>query len=133
MNICIPIKILTPKIPGKQNSLFYASRNIASVKTHNREYVLTTSGSYYFRLKDGEKKYSYEPGDIPSKSFNRVRNSLTDAGVKVIDDSGLMEDWGWFGINVWEGKRFMSDSATETYSTYNEALKAFKEFVKKDL
>jgi hypothetical protein len=133
MNIRIPIKILTPRIRGKNNSLFYAGRNIASVKTSNREYVLTTSGSYSFRLKENEKRYTYEPGDIPSRSFNRARNSLTDSRIKVLDNNLLIENWGWFGINVWEDKRFMSDEAPNTYGIYDEALKAFKEFIEKDI
>jgi hypothetical protein len=146
--IKVPIKILTKKIAkNKQDSIFYAGKNIAEVKVRNRTYVLTTAGEYKFSLKGPwiafdscELARAWVQGKLPGP---RPPQNFTDAMIKKLDDNDQIENWGWFGINVWEkrpnipglppGKDQCLDYPTDTWSTYDEALKAFINFVEKDL
>jgi len=48
----IPVRIITPKKPNRQDSLFYSGKSIADVVVGNREYVLTTAGEYRFSVND---------------------------------------------------------------------------------
>jgi hypothetical protein len=189
--IKIPIKILTPKIPGKQDSFFYAGKDIAEVKVRDRTYVLTTAGEYRFTLKEPKKGPSgefmpprgyisrglsraygfHESADLypeeETVSFNSsdrcigagapggrslraiAFRTLTDAKIKKLGDNDLISNWGWFGINVWvktpnisqpqpgnftiEQKETCLDTPTDVWSEYNEALKAFIDYVEQDL
>ena len=154
--IKVPIKILTPKIAeNKQDSIFYAGKNIAEVKIHNRTYVLTTAGEYTFSLEENEGCVSFEScnmveawlqGKLPGRKPPR---NFTDTKIKALGDKDLIENWGWFGINVWDKtptleqsqpghfqiieKETCRDTPTEVWSEYDEALSAFIEFVEKDL
>jgi hypothetical protein len=149
-HIKVPIKIITPKIAkNKQDSIFYAGKNIAEVKVRNRTYVLTTAGEYNFSLEENEGGVSFEscnmveawlqrklPGRKPPQNF-------TDTKIKALGDKDLISNWGWFGINVWEkrpdipglppGKDQCLLDCTDVYSEYNEALKAFIAFVETDI
>jgi hypothetical protein len=137
--IRVPIKILTPKIAqNKQNSIFYAGKNIAEVKILNRTYVLTTAGQYSFALKEGHGTVSFESedllqnwlkGKLPGRRPPRI---FTDATIKTLGDHDLVSNWGWFGINVWVDKDILS-GPVEVYSNYDEALESFIAYVEKDL
>jgi hypothetical protein len=146
--IKVPIKIITPKLAqNKQDSIFYAGKNIAEVKVQNKTYVLTTAGEYRFQItKKGQPFTCYI--DSNGESFGHttsVRLKLTPASVKALNFS----NWGWFGINVW-GKeptiiqtqpgdfsiklqKKCLEYPTEVWSEYDEALSAFIEYVEKDL
>lgn len=122
-SIEIPITIHTPKISRKKtNSIFYAGKNIASIKLCGIEYVLTTAGTYKFSLNPDSKIHDFS---IPPK---RVLPYLDDERIQGIDLVGLILNWGWFGINVWV-KGTCMDYPTDSYSEYDEALGGFKEFV----
>lgn len=135
MNITIPIEILTPKIPGKQDSVFYHGKNIARARIRNREYILTTAGEYCFSYKDQSGRERV--GDQNSAYLKNDRK------IGYLSREGLMTNWGFFGINVWEqrpnipglpaGKDVCLDYPTDVYSCYDEALKAFKSFIETDL
>lgn len=138
--IRIPIIVLTEKIPHRTNSIFYAGRDIAKVSILNREYVLTTSGTYQFELEG--KKYRFDSSDSvrPVKSWGRLK----DHGLKAKERRGSLNisNWGWFGINVWENHPIIPtgperwqclDYPTDAYSTYDEAMTAFVEFVQDNL
>jgi len=139
LNITIPIQIITKKIGNiRTNSIFYAGKDIAKVKIGNKEYVLTTAGEYSFMnlwwpepgtecripfplpLNDVTQKFLDEQSDIVKR--------LTDKRIERLDLSGFVYNWGWFGINVWENEKCMP-TPTEAYSTYDEAMKAFIEYV----
>ena len=136
--IKVPIKILTPKLAqNKQDSFFYAGKNIAEVKILNRTYVLTTAGEYALSLKVGGKT-------IVLETINRAKatHTMTDAKIKKLGQKDLISNWGWFGINVWQdrpgtlsapGQRQCLPDPTEVWSEYDEAMKAFIEYVEKDL
>lgn len=133
IKIEIPVTILTKKkAPNKTNSIFYSGLNIAKVIIHSREYVLTTSGGYQFCTKEKGKTYDNTSGKT-LLSFTRIVNTLTDGKIKHIDREGFIDNWGWFGINVWENNKFISDTATDVYTQYDEALESFIKFVTNDL
>jgi hypothetical protein len=137
MNINIPIKILTPKIAkNKQDSFFYAGKDIASVKVLNREYVLTTTGLYDFRLKIKGKRHTehYRIESVTGRTKTLAKkHDLTDTRLKSMTDNWyLVENWGWFGINVWENDTYLQDPV-DAYSGYDEAMSAFVELINKDL
>jgi len=137
MNINIPVTILTPKIAkNKQDSFFYTGKDIARVKVLNREYVLTTAGLYDFRLKVKGKKHTehYCIDSITGRTKAIAKkHDLTDAKIKsMTDDWHLVENWGWFGINVWENNKCLRDPL-DAYSEYDEAMSAFVELINKDL
>jgi hypothetical protein len=131
--IKIPIKILTHKIPGKSDSIFYAGKNIAEVKVRDRTYVLTTAGEYKFSYED--RRGTIHQGTEKSTVIKSWKNP--DKHTYIVDN------WGWFGINVWEtrpnipglpaGQDQCLDYPTDAYGDYNEAMKAFIDFVEKDL
>jgi len=130
INLEIPVEIITRKIsPNRQDSIFYAGNNIASVKIGNREYVLTTapcrtvSGEYNFQLEDN--------GEVKGLSKAAV-SKLTDSKIRRLDQEGLIHNWGWFGINIWEDDKCF-DYPTDCYSSYDEALEEFRSFVKKEI
>jgi len=157
-HIKVPIKIITPRIAkNKQDSIFYAGKNIAEVQIRNRTYVLTTAGEYKFSL-DGRRRREERRRGSSLISFDSHRmigagapghtrynalSKLTDKKIKTLGDRGLVENWGWFGINVWEkrpdipglppGKDQCLLDCTDVWSEYDEALNAFIEFVEKDL
>ena len=114
----IPITILTPKIPGKINSIFYAGKDIARVKILGTFFTLTSSGFYKFSL-DG-KTHQFDTGD----RLPKIISSLTDAKIKAQVNE---ENWGWFTVKI------STDDAIghteEVYSTYDEAIKSFIAFV----
>jgi hypothetical protein len=145
-----PITILTKKIaPHRQNSFFYAGQNIAEVKVRNRTYVLTTAGEYKFRLKEKGKTINFDCNISRDLSYlgnpGRVETTilLTDTKIQALDRKGLVENWGWFGINVWEtrpnipglppGKDQCLPIFAEVWSEYDEAMKAFIEYVELDM
>lgn len=117
--IKIPIKILTKKIPYRQNSIFYAGKNIASVKIGAETYILTTSGYYSFALIEDGKVYEFDTGDRVPK----IVKSLTDLKLKKV----LESNWGWFTIRI--DTKLSIGHTEEVYSTYDEAIKSFIEFV----
>lgn len=121
----IPIKIITPKIaPDKTNSIFYSSKNIAYIKAFNQEYILTTAGEYKFYVKENDNTCYNEESP--------VIQVLSDKHIKNLDNNGLIDNWGWFGINKWIDNKFY-DTLGECYSLYDEALNAFITLVKEDL
>lgn len=122
----IPIKIITKKIhPHKTNSIFYAGKNIACVHYGNREYTLTTAGEYSYTSKiNGKKRYD--------EHSRIVKSWLTDSRIKKLSDENLMNNWGWYGINVWVDDQCM-DTPTDCYSQYDEAMQAFVKYVTRDL
>jgi len=125
MNISIPVTIDVPKIPGCTDSIFYADKTIAHVTVLNRDYALIATGEYKFSI--GEKEYD-------SKSC--IVKKLTDKKISRLDRDGYVSNWGWFGIGLWNktnGKWEYQITPTDCYSRYDEALKAFKEYVEKDL
>jgi hypothetical protein len=133
MNITIPIKILTKKISRtRTDSFFYAGKSIAKVTIANRQYVLTTAGQYKFSLEG--KAHSFESTDWIPNTIRHLQRKLTDKKLDAINED--VSNWGWFGINVWveskEGPQCLP-TPTECYSRYDEALKAFKEYVEQDL
>jgi hypothetical protein len=141
MNIPIPVEIITPRnAKNKQDSFFYAGKNIAKVVVGNREYVLTTSGTYAFSLKEGGETIAFDARDrhigagCPGGQRAHAYRTLTDAKIEKLGAMGkdLITNWGWFGINVYEADHYL-DSATEVWSEYDEALKAFKTFVTNDI
>ena len=136
----IPVKILVKKIPRKQNSIFYCKYPaIAQFRIGNRTYVLTTAGEYRFYDKvDGKTIYT--------ELSTRVINKLTDRTITQMGRDDLQLNWGWFGINVWQqsgnptpglnekgGIETCLNDPTDAYSTYDEAMTAFKEYIEKDL
>ena len=137
MNIRIPIKIITPKISHRTDSIFYSGKNIAEVKVRNRTYVLTTAGEYNFTYTDSHGKF--QAGDHTCPMLKRWK----DHKLRWLDRTGHVDNWGWFGIYVWEsipnipglprGKDRCLDTPTDVYSTYDEAMKAFVEYVTRDL
>jgi hypothetical protein len=136
MNIRILITILTEKIPHRTDSIFYAGKNIATVKIFDREYVLTTAGEYRFTYTDRSGKT--RKGDENSPILKQWK----DHKIRYIDRNGGMDNWGWFGINLWvhipktqspASKPVLMNTPTDVYSTYDEALKAFREFIEKDI
>jgi hypothetical protein len=144
--IKVPIKILTPKLAqNKQDSIFYAGKNIAEVKVRDRTYVLTTAGEYNFYTKENSSEDPYKIcNGIPvDKRSKRVIKTLTTARLKNMGDNDLISNWGWFSINVWQTRPETQFSApgkdqclldpTAVWSTYDEALTAFIEFVEQDL
>ena len=137
LNIKIPIKILTEKIPCKQNSIFYAGRNIAEIKIINRTYVLTTSGEYRFQLKGNGKAFLIDSDGKTNGRKPSVINKLTDAKILTMNRDDLIGGWGWFGINVWDKDKYnrdvFLDYPTDAYSEYHEAMSAFIEFVENDI
>ena len=139
--LSIPIKILTPKIPGKQDSIFYAGKKIAEIKIRNRTYVLTTAGKYQFLykvLKSPTNSHVLYPNGRGLKP-----SVLTDAKIKNMNRKGQVENWGWFSINIWETRPNIPGlspskdqclfNPTKTWSKYDEAMNAFIKFVKSDL
>ena len=125
ISFTLPVKILTKKIArNKTDSIFYSGKNIAEVKFLNREYVLTTAGEYRYSLKENDdNKYT---------DSSPVVKFLNDKRIQKLSNNGLQSNWGWFGINLWiDGK--CQDVPTDAYSTYDEAMKAFISFVKKDV
>lgn len=119
LNIKIPVKILTKKIPNRQDSIFYAGKNIASVKIGDATYILTTSGYYLFSLTDNGRMYEFDTGDkVPS-----IVKSLTDAKLKKV----LTCNWGWFTVII--STEEAVGHTEEVYTTYDEALKSFIEYV----
>ena len=125
--IKIPIKIITPMLkPNRKNSFFYAGKNIAKVEYRNTEYVLTTAGEYVFTYKS--KDYQVEEFDGFKLALSNL-SELTDTKIRKMDERGDIENWGWFGINVWiDGK--CQDYPTATYTEYDEALTNFRLYVK---
>ena len=83
--IKVPIKILTPKLAeNKQDSIFYAGKNIAEVKVRDRTYVLTTAGEYNFSLKEPKKGASGEfipPRGYFSRGLSRAYGFHEPAGL----------------------------------------------------
>ena len=150
--IKVPIKIITPKIAkNKQNSIFYAGHNIAEVKVRDRTYVLTTAGEYKFSMKENSDPISFTSDRMigagaPGRTRYNILSKLTD---NKIAQTVLIENWGWFGINVWDKiptleqpqpghfqiveKETCLDTPVEVWSEYDEALAAFIEYVEKDL
>lgn len=125
----VPLEIVTKKISKtKTDSIFYAGKDIARVRTKKYEYVLTTAGEYSFANKiQGEEIWNER---------SKVVKRLTDKRINWLNKQNLIGDWGWFGINVWEyefDKWYCLDYPTDAYSRYDEALKAFKSFVKDHL
>lgn len=121
-SINIPIQILTQKLArNKQDSVFYAGKDIAKVKVANREYVLTTSGEYRFAK-----------GGVTHDENSKTVKTLNDEIIKRLGDNDLISNWGWFGINLWINDKCQS-VPTDCYSRYDEAMVAFVEFVIKDL
>jgi hypothetical protein len=152
--IKVPIKIITPKIPGKQDSVFYAGKNIAEVKVRDRTYVLTTAGEYTFSLEENGDTISFDSdrmigGGAPGRTRNNTLSRLTGKKIKTLNDNGLIINWGWFGINVWEQQPYITQTQprnfsitpkdqclptpTDVYSSYDEAMNAFIEYIEKDL
>jgi hypothetical protein len=135
--IKLPIKIITKKLArNKTDSIFYAGKDIAKFKVGNREYVLTTAGEYKFYLPPPKSKYSpFGPtkyrGPYNEKSSYQVRH-LTDKIIKQIGQDDRIDNWGWFGINLWVDNQ-CQDIPTDAYSTYDEAMEAFISFIQKDL
>jgi hypothetical protein len=130
----IPVTIITKKIArNKTDSFFYSGKAIASVKYGNREYILTTAGMYDFTFKVGKKEDHYKLESYSKQFAKLVRKyKLTDAHIKSLTDDGhTIENWGWFGINVYVNDRFQ-DTPTDAYGTYDEAMEAFKEYVVMD-
>jgi hypothetical protein len=141
MNIQIPVEIITPRIAfNKQDSFFYAGKNIAKVVVGNREYVLTTSGTYAFSLKEGGETIAFDARDrhigagCPGGQRAHAYRTLTDAKIEKLGamDKDLITNWGWFGINVWVDGKFQ-DASDSVWSEYDEALKAFKTFITNDV
>lgn len=133
--ITIPVTVLTKKVAqNKQDSVFYAGHNIAEVKIRNRLYVLTTAGHYQFSLEENRPAISFDSDDSPATKRAKAKAlpKLTDAKIRTLTDNDLASNWGWFGINVWEGDTCLPEP-TGVYSQYDEALKAFIEYVEKDL
>jgi hypothetical protein len=129
MNIILPIKIFTPKIArNKTNSLFYAGQNIAEVKVLNRTYVLTTAGQYRFSL----DKKTVNFNDNLDDKIRAIISKLTDRKIKALDDQGNVQNWGWFGINVWNWAQLLPISFN-CFSEYDEAMKAFVTEVTKNI
>lgn len=138
----IPVEVVTPKIaPNRQDSIFYTGKDIARVKTRNREYVLTTAGEYQFQLAEKGKVIqgsslfiaNANPVVAPSENLSKnILGKLTDAKIRRLNRDDLIQNWGWFGINVWENGKCL-DYPTDTYSYYDEAMDEFKDYVKKDI
>lgn len=130
ITVNISIEIITKKISDtKTNSIFYAGKNIARIQIKGYEYVLTTAGQYSFTNKiQGEEIWN---------ETSKVVKRLTDKRIKWLNDNNLIGNWGWFGINVWKkvpGKEDQClDYPADAYTQYDEALKAFKDFVRKDI
>jgi hypothetical protein len=130
------ITVLQPRVAkNKQDAIFYAGRTIAEVEAGNRTYVLTTAGEYSFRYK-GHDVYRTESGLISeaSAAIKQVTplTGLTDQVIKKLSDEDQISNWGWFGINQWINGTCQI-TPTDVYSKYDEALAAFKAFVKNDL
>lgn len=126
--IKLPITILTPKIPGKTDSIFYAGKDIASITILETEYLLTTRGYYKFWVK--EKMYTFDSGDkVP-----RIVSTLTDKTIKGICEDG---NWGWFTIEINDPKSTRDNidwgPTDEIYSDYDEAIKSFVEYIEAEL
>jgi hypothetical protein len=139
ITVQIPMEIITPKKPHRQDSVFYAGRDIARVKVGNKIYVLTTSGLYAFEYKGKQYKFDSSFDTVSVRGVRLVQGHqavrrLTDKDIRKIEDPG---NWGWFGINVWEisssGKETCLLTPTDCYSDYNEAMKAFEYFIVTDL
>jgi hypothetical protein len=148
--IKIPITILTKKIANhRQNSFFYAGQNIAEVKIRNRTYVLTTAGEYRFRTKEKGEPIAFDScrrigAGAPGRTRYNTLSRLTDTKIKALDKNDLVENWGWFGINVWETRPNIPGmpnpgtmdqcllEPTAVWSEYDEAMNAFIEYVELD-
>lgn len=136
--IQIPIKILTRKIAqNKQNSIFYAGKNIAEVKIRDKRYILTTSGFYQFSLKEDGKVYSFDSHWPEVKRHCKVLAKLTDAKIRRLGTEDWCSNWGWFGVNVWLSVPSFGEvcqpEPTEVSSDYDEALKSFINYIQKDI
>jgi hypothetical protein len=90
----------------------------------NREYILTTTGQYSFATKIN--------GEEIRNSTSTIVKRLNDKRIKYLCDNDLIGNWGWYGINLWVNAQ-CQDVPTDCYSIYDEAMSAFKEYVKKDL
>ena len=111
-HIKVPIKIITPKIAkNKQDSIFYAGKNIAEVKVRNRTYVLTTAGH------DTKIKALGDKDLISNWGWFGINVWETRP-----DIPGLPP-----------GKDQCLPYPTEVWSEYDEAMNAFIEYVEKDL
>jgi hypothetical protein len=121
-NIILPITVVTKKLAAnKTDSIFYAGKVIANLQVGNREYVLTTAGEYIFRLKPEGRVWDH-----------RHSASLTDKDIKHLGEDDLVDNWGWFGINLWINGQCQT-TPTDAYSSYDEAMEAFTTFIQKDL
>ena len=129
--IKIPITILTKKIPSRQNSIFYAGKDIASVMIGTRSYVLTTAGQYIF-------DYTNLKGDtVRGDETSKIVSQLTDHKIRQMGFNDSIHNWGWFGINVWytdaTGRTQCLGVPTDAYTNYDEAMDAFISYVEKDI
>lgn len=130
IHIEIPVEVTTPMLTlTRKNSLFYAGKDIARVNHGKTEYILTTAGEYVFTYKS--KNYSMNMFDDTKSTISDL-SELTDTKIRKMDERGDIENWGWFGINVWiDGK--CQDYPMGVYSTYDEALSSFCSYVKNDI
>jgi hypothetical protein len=132
IGIEVPFSILTPRIsPQKTDSIFYAGKNIAEARVPglNRTYVLTTAGEYKFSYLSG-RKLPGSPRIIGNEKAACVAR-WTDKDIEELD-MGDLSTWGWFGINIWQGETCL-DYPVDAYSTYDEAMVAFRIFVEQDI
>jgi hypothetical protein len=131
MNIRIPVKIITPKISHRTDSIFYSGKNIAEVKVRNRTYILTTAGEYKFTYTNASGKTRV--GNEHCSMLKRWK----DHKIRWLDRNGYVNNWGGFGISVWETisgqEHGVYPTPSDVYSTYDEAMKAFIKYVTKDL
>lgn len=125
----IPVKIITPMIgTNRTDSIFYDGKDIAKVIVGNHEYVLTTAGEYKFTYKGN----LYNSSVTYKKVWNNLVNELTNTKIRKMNDNGEIENWGWFGINIWRDGKIL-DYPTDVYYDYEEAIEHFKQCVKNDI
>jgi hypothetical protein len=129
--IKIPITVLVPRKPNRQDSIFYGTQPIAQVTINNRKYVLTTAGTYNYSYQD--KKGAWHRGNQNSPCVKR----WTNRDIKNLDKNRV-DNWGWFGINIWKvdltiNKETFLDSDNNVWSTYDEAMEAFINFVERNI
>lgn len=138
--IKIPITVLVPRKPNRQNSIFYGTQPIAQVTINNRKYVLTTAGEYkynYHLLKD--HRGTWRDGDENSP----ILKKWTDKNIRKLEIQNTIQNWGWFGIGIWKvdpplfagktNKETFFDADNNVWSTYDEAMEAFINFVERNI
>lgn len=129
LGIRVPFEIITKKISNnKTDSIFYAGENIARCRTNTHEYVLTTAGEYRFKRKTYKGIRDCDEKEAPN---------MTDALIKKLSDDDMIQNWGWFGMNVWElgafATKIYSLDCNEVWSQYDEAIENFKRCVQEHI